>query len=67
MHKSKIVYDDTPREVFKHAEHLQSIGLDVPELTKLIYKLNERGFSLDETLITFDEVKQAILKQIREK
>lgn len=67
MHKSKIVYDDTPREVFKHSEHLQSIGLDVPELTKLIYKLNERGFAIDETLITFDEVKKAIMKQLGEK
>lgn len=67
MHKSKIVYDDTPREVFKHSEHLQSIGLDVPELTKLIYKLNERGFTIDETLITFDEVKKAIMKQLGEK
>lgn len=67
MHQSKVVYDDTPREVFKHADHLQSIGLDVPELTKLIYRLNEKGYSIDETLITFDEVKQALLKEIREK
>ncbi len=67
MHKSKVVYDDTPREVFKHSEHLQSIGLDVPELTKLIYQLNERGFSIDESMITFEEIKQGIIQQLREK
>lgn len=67
MHKSKIVYDDTPREVFKHSEHLQTIGLDVPELTKLIYKLNERGFNIDENLITFEEVKEAIMNRLGEK
>ncbi|MCH4890517.1 energy-coupling factor transporter ATPase [Acidaminobacter sp. JC074] len=67
MHKSKIVYDDVPRQVFKHSEHLQSIGLDVPELTKLVYKLNEKGFSIDDSLITFEEIKNAILQQLREK
>ncbi len=67
MHKSKVVYDDTPREVFKHSEHLQSIGLDVPELTKLVYQLNERGFSIDESMITFEEIKQGIIQQLREK
>lgn len=64
MHQSKIVYDDTPREVFKHGTHLQEIGLDVPELTKLIYKLNERGFTIDESLLTLEEVKEAVLKQL---
>jgi len=67
MHKSNIVYDNTPREVFKHSEHLQSIGLDIPQLSKLVFQLNEKGFDIDDTLITFNEIKDAILQQLREK
>lgn len=67
MHKSSIVYDNTPREVFKHSEHLQSIGLDIPQLSKLVFQLNEKGFDIDDTLITFNEIKDAILQQLREK
>jgi len=67
MHNSKIVYDDTPREVFKHEAHLKSIGLDIPQLSKLVYDLNQRGFKLDDSLITFEEVKNALLKELREK
>jgi len=66
MHKSKIVYDDIPKEVFKHADHLQEIGLDVPELNKLIGKLNNKGFSIDDKLIKFDDIKEAIIKELRE-
>lgn len=67
MHKSKIVYDDTPRQVFKHEAHLKSIGLDIPQLSKLVYELNQKGFDLDDTLITFDEVKEALLNKLRER
>lgn len=67
MHQSKIVYDDIPKEVFKHTEHLQAIGLDVPELNKLVETLNQKGFSIDDTLIKFEDIKNAILNEIREK
>ena len=61
MHKSKIVFDDLPSEVFKNVDYLQSIGLDVPQLSKLVYKLNEKGFNLPTDLITFNEIKEAII------
>lgn len=61
MHKSKIVFDDLPSEVFKNVDYLQSIGLDVPQLSKLVHKLNEKGFNLPPDLITFNDVKEAII------
>lgn len=67
MHNSEVVYDDTPVNVFKNMKHLQSIGLDVPQLSKLVYKLNEKGFDLSSNIMTFDEIKNALLKKLKEK
>lgn len=67
MHKSKIAYDDTPQKVFKNVEHLQSIGLDVPQLSKLVYMLNAKGFSISEDVMTFEEIKEALIQQLKEK
>jgi energy-coupling factor transport system ATP-binding protein len=61
MHSSKICYDDIPSNVFKNVEHLQEIGLDVPELSKLVHRLNELGYELPDDAMTLDEVKKAIL------
>lgn len=65
MHRSRIVYDDVPKVVFRHVEHLQEIGLDVPELSKLVHQLNRQGFNLDPDLLTMEEVKAALLQHIR--
>lgn len=67
MHNSKIVYDDLPQVVFKEVEPLKAIGLDVPQLSKLVHKLNAHGFDLPSELMSLEEVKTAILKQLRSK
>lgn len=67
MHAGEIVYDDSPKVVFRSVEHLHSIGLDVPELSKLVHMLNEKGFELDPDLMTLDEVKTAIEASVRSK
>lgn len=66
MHKSEIVYNDRPQKVFKNIDHLQSIGLDVPQLSKLIHRLNKQGFTLSDDLMNYEEVKDALIKELRE-
>ncbi|MCK8061544.1 MULTISPECIES: energy-coupling factor transporter ATPase [unclassified Fusibacter] len=48
MDKGKVIFFDTPSNVFKNHEILSSIGLDIPEVTKIIKSLNENGFDLPE-------------------
>ncbi|MCR5264452.1 MAG: energy-coupling factor transporter ATPase [Clostridiales bacterium] len=38
-----IYLDGTPREVFSNVERLHSVGLDVPQVTDLIYRLRSAG------------------------
>lgn len=67
MHKSKIAYDDRPEVVFRSVDHLQSIGLDVPQLSKLVHLLNEKGYTLSEDLLTRKDIKSALLEELKER
>lgn len=61
MNKGRIEYDDTPHEIFKHYRRLEKIGLSVPQITRVMYKLKEAGFSVDTNAITVQEAKESIL------
>lgn len=65
MHKGKIVYDDTPVEVFKNVGELKAIGLDVPQMSKLVHLLNGQGFHIPSEIITMDALKEFLLKELR--
>lgn len=67
MDKGKLVLSGIPSKVFENAEYLESIGLDIPQVTKLINKLNELGFNLDPNIYTIDMAKQELLKLLRSK
>lgn len=60
MDSGTILLDDTPKEVFSHVEELKSVGLDVPQVTELIYELNCAGYSLDPHIISEEEGAAAI-------
>jgi len=61
MHKGQVVLDDMPKEVFKNADYLNEIGLDVPQITKLIRRLIEKGIDIDEEIITVEQAKAHLL------
>lgn len=56
MDKGQIRFDDTPREVFKHHEVLEEMGLAAPESSYLVKALIEKGFDIPTDLITIDEI-----------
>lgn len=60
----KILIDDTPKNVFKNVEMLRSIGLDVPQVTMLAYKLREKGFNISDDILTVDECTQEIFNYV---
>ena len=60
-----IAFSGTPAEVFVHGEELRRIGLDVPECAKLANLLREKGFDMPEGVYSMEDVKIAILKNLR--
>jgi energy-coupling factor transport system ATP-binding protein len=51
----KLLLDNTPREVFSSVSLLKSIGLDVPQVTDLMYELEKLGVPVNSRIITEDE------------
>ena len=66
MQKGSLVMDGTPKSIFARAEELNSMGLDVPEVSKIAALLNQKGFDVPKGMITVEEIKDYLLKRIRE-
>lgn len=64
MDEGNILLDDMPEEVFSHVEQMKQIGLDVPQVTELVYELRQAGIPLDSHIITEDACVQALLEQL---
>lgn len=47
MNKAKIAFLGTPDEVFRHAQELVEMGLDIPVLTRIFLKLQQLGLDVD--------------------
>jgi energy-coupling factor transport system ATP-binding protein len=62
LHEGSIVFDSTPRDVFSNKKKLNSIGLDVPDITKLFYELSMKISSINSNIYTISEAKNEILK-----
>lgn len=62
MDDGKIVMDDVPKKVFSQVEKMKELGLDVPQVTELVYGLKKEGYDLDGEIITEDECVKALLE-----
>lgn len=62
MNHGEKVFDDTPREVFKHYKELEAIGLAAPQITYVVHTLREHGVPIDNNITTVEEARDEILK-----
>ncbi len=62
INEGSIVLDGTPREVFANVEHLQSIGLEVPQSNELVTKLRAVGCNIDGNSLTEEECIDTLIK-----
>ena len=60
--KGRIVMEGTPREVFSQNERLESLGLDVPQVTKLTDELRKEGIDLPDGILTVDEFAERFME-----
>ena len=63
----KILFDDTPKQVFQHYKELESVGLAAPQVTYVVKALKEKGWDIDTTATTVEEAKEAILLAIKKR
>ena len=65
VNDGKIPFQGAPREVFRHGEELEQMGLGVPQLTRVFHRLKAMGVDIDPSVYTLEQAKAAILDALR--
>lgn len=60
MDKGHVEMEGTPREIFSQVEKLQSLRLDVPQVTLLAHELKKGGLDIPEGILTTKELVEAL-------
>lgn len=64
MNRGSVLYDDAPREVFRHYKELEQVGLAAPQVTYIMQALAARGMNVDTSVTTIKEAEQEILRAL---
>ena len=60
MDHARVLFCDTPREVFSHADEIVAAGLDIPMITKVMIELKKRGHDVDTSVYTVAQAMDAL-------
>lgn len=67
MNRGRVMYDDVPREVFRHGKELEEVGLAPPQVTYILQELRSRGLQVDTDATTVEEAAEAVMMAFGEK
>ena len=67
MHQGEIVIDDNPVEVFSREQKLHKLSLDLPQITEILHRLEEKGLKVNTNLFSISEASAEIIKALRSK
>ncbi len=62
MNKGSVLYDDTPKEVFRHYKELEQVGLAAPQVTYIMQALLKEGIPVNTDVTTIPEARDEILR-----
>lgn len=62
MNKSEAFLFGSAAEVFSHSEELMSVGLSVPQATKVLIELKKLGYDINTSAFTVEDAKREILR-----
>lgn len=66
MNKGRVMFDDVPREVFRHYRELEDVGLAAPQVTYILHELQSRGLHVDVNATTIEEAVETITGALAE-
>ena len=67
MNQGRIMYDDVPKEVFKHYKELEEVGLAAPQVTYIMHNLKKAGLRVDENATTIKEAAREVYRVLTER
>ena len=65
MNKGSVLYDDVPKEVFRHYKELEQVGLAAPQVTYIMQALREKGIPVHTDVTTISEARDEILQILK--
>lgn len=64
MNRGSVMYDGTPREVFRHYKELETVGLAAPQVTYLMNELKAHGLQVNTGATTIAEARASLLEAL---
>ncbi len=64
MNRGSVMYDGTPREVFRHYKELETVGLAAPQVTYLMNELKVHGLQVNTDATTIAEARASLLEAL---
>ena len=64
MDHGSVLFDDAPKEVFRHVKKLEAVGLAAPQVTYIMQALRAKGMPVNANATTLKEAEQEILKAL---
>ncbi len=65
MQEGSLKMHDTTKNVFKNDKFLQSIGLNVPQISLVVSALKEKGIDLGDGIYTIESAEKAIINYLK--
>ena len=65
MNQGKVLAQGTPKEVFRYADELETVGLSAPVATQIIEKLKKRNHRIEGNAVTIDEAADLICEYLK--
>lgn len=62
LDKGRLVMFDTPKEVFSNGQVLSNLGLEVPQITRIMKSVHQMTQNADEPIIKMDDALKNIMK-----
>ena len=56
LNEGEAVMLGTPKEIFSQVEKLKILGLDVPQVTELVFELNKEGYAFSDDILSVEEL-----------
>jgi energy-coupling factor transport system ATP-binding protein len=67
MDRGELVMAGKSEEIFSHRDELHSMGLDVPPVTEMMFKINQSGSSVRTDIFSVDDAADEIYRYLKEK
>ncbi len=67
LEEGKVIIDDIPSMAFANVALLKSVGLDVPQVTDLMFRLRQHGVHVRYDILDIDGCAEEIVNKLRER